>query len=138
MTRQCILFVDDDVWTQWVMTEVLTQSGYDVVSACRGIEAIALLEDAPAFDLLLTDVDLPDSVSAAELCEHWHHALPDCPIVYMGTANGRMSGLLNPHETFLQKPFGADRLLETIDAVLEDAYFKPFLPPMARRIHHVH
>jgi hypothetical protein len=56
----------------------------------------------------------------------------------MGAASGRMDGLLHPHETFLQKPFGADKLLETIDAVFEDAYFKPFLPPTPRRIHHVH
>ena len=36
MTRKQVLFADDDVLTQWIMTEVLTGVGYGVVSACRG------------------------------------------------------------------------------------------------------
>lgn len=138
MARQCILFVDDDVLTQWVMTEVLVHGGFDVVSACRGTEAVDLLAEAAGFDLMLSDVDLADGVSGTWLGDHWRRALPNRPVIYMGYDHSRMAGVLEPHESFLHKPFDAARLLQCIDTALEDAALRAFLPAPFRRSHHVH
>ena len=63
MDRGHILFVDDDVLTQWSLTEVLDQAGYSVTSACRAEEAIRLIGSGGGFDVLLTDVALPDQMT---------------------------------------------------------------------------
>lgn len=138
MNSRCILFADDDVLTQWIMTEVLTEAGYDVVSACRGREAIELIDTHAEFDLLIVDMDLPDSLSGHDLAEIWRKTLPGRPVIFTGLKSGASMRLLDYHETFLEKPFSATKLLSAIEAALEDASFRPFLPGLSRRSHHVH
>lgn len=138
MPSRNILFADDDVLTQWLMTDVLTQAGFTVVSACRGVEAMALLDSSDEFDLLLTDVDLPDNVNGHELAEHWRTSRPGRPVIYTGVKRGPNYRLLEQHEYFIEKPFGETKLLRLIEWALEDASIRPFLPSLMRRGHHVH
>ena len=133
-----MLFADDDVLTQWTMTEALTGAGYDVVSACRGKEAIDLLNSSAEFDLLITDIDLPDDVTGPDVAEYWRQLLPGRPVIYTGAACNPYVRLLDQHEIFLAKPFSSDTLLSTIELMMEDAAFRPFLPVQSRRSHHVH
>ncbi len=138
MPSRSILFADDDVLTQWIMTDVLTQAGFTVTSVCRGLEAIELVDTSCGFDLLLTDLDLPDNVTGHELGNHWREVLPGCPVIYTGIKRGHSVRILEQHEYYVEKPFNADRLLRTIDWALEDAVFRPFFPAYARRSQHAH
>ncbi len=138
MCSQRILFADDDVLTQWIMTEVLTHAGFSVASACRTTEALDLLNGSAEFDLLLTDLDLPDTVNGHELADHWHRTLPGCPVIYTTTRRGLVVPVLEQHEYVIEKPFGAAKLLRLIDWALEEASFRPFMPACARRGQHVH
>ncbi len=138
MPSRHILFADDDVLTQWIMTDVLTQAGFVVTSACRGVEASRLLDAVSDFDLLLTEVDLPDNVNGHALADLWQTVRPGHPVIYTGAKHGSVVRMLDPHEHFLEKPFDADRLLRLVDWALEDASFRPFIPGGARRGQHVH
>ncbi len=134
-----VLFANDDVLTQWVMTEALTEAGYTVVSACRGNQVIELLNDSAAdFDILLADVDLADTRSAFELGNLWRRARPGHPIIYTGARSDALTQPLQVHESFLATPFSAASLLRAIDVALDDASFRPFLPIVDQPIHHVH
>lgn len=138
MPGQHILFADDDVMTQWIMTDVLTGAGFTVTSVCRGVEAIGLLDGAADFDLLLTDVDLPDSLDGHALADHWHRTLPRCPVIYTGARRNAGMPMLHRHEHFIEKPLGAAKLLRLVDRALEEANFGLFLPDPARRRLYVH
>lgn len=137
LSRQ-ILLADDDVLTQWIMTEVLTQAGFFVVNACRGTEAINMLDDLAEFDLLLTDVDLPGSMTANDLADHWRDTQPGRPVIYTGVQCGPVVRRLEQHEYFMAKPFNAETLLRLIARALEDAGFRRATPSLIRRGQHVH
>jgi DNA-binding NtrC family response regulator len=128
MPRHLILFADDDVLTQWVMTDVLSQAGFDVISACRGSEATALLGPSHEFDLLLIDVDLPDDGSGHRLVDHWRAAHPGRPVIYTGAGRGAAMRHLGRQEYFIEKPLSPARLLRMIDLALDDAMFRSFVP----------
>ena len=138
MISLSILFANDDVLTQWVMTEVLTEAGFDVVSACRGQQVLELLSDTPEFDLLLVDLAMSDVVDEHQIACHWRQALPGRPIVYTGPDRSRLRRPLSLSESFLRTPFNAGVLLRTVDAALEDACFRTMRPEVPSRMQHVH
>ena len=133
-----ILFANDDVLTQWVMVEVLTGAGFTVSSACRGQQVMDMLSDAPDFDIMLIDTALPDSPGGDDVIQRWRNALPGRPIIHTGARRNSLGRPLLANESFLQMPFSAGSLLRIIDAALEEACFRPFLPATIRPNHHVH
>ncbi len=138
MNSRTVLFADDDVLTQWVMTDVLRDAGFDVVSACRGTEAMWLLNKADEFDLLIADIDLPDSVSGIDLGHFWRQVQPGRPVLYLGTERYAGMRRLDAHETFLAKPFSPRLLLSAIESALEDAALRPVRPERPHGFCHVH
>lgn len=58
MTRQRILVVDDDATLREMLTEVLTEDGFDVRSARDGREALQQLDGWTA-DLVILDLMMP-------------------------------------------------------------------------------
>ncbi len=58
---QRILLAEDDGVQRTVITAILEEAGYEVVPAHDGFEAIRMLEtQASSFDLLITDLDMPE------------------------------------------------------------------------------
>ncbi len=137
MCRSSILFADDDVLTQWVMTEVLSQSGYTVTSVCRCEDAIQLLQGDPGFDLLLADLDLPDALGGSSLVVQWREALPGRAAIFTSALASPLRSL-GRHEHFLRRPFSAARLLEVVEFAMEEALFQPVYPGMTQGLQHVH
>ena len=132
-----VLFANDDVLTQWVMTEVLSEVGFSVVSACRGKQVVDLLSDSPEFDVLLIDLNLSDNC-LVEIGNLWHCARQGRPVIYTGASREALLRPLQFHESFLKSPFSAASLLRVMDAALDDAAYRPLLPMMSGHIHHVH
>ena len=138
MISLSVLFANDDVMTQWIMSEVLTGAGFDVVSACRCHEAMDLLRDGPECDVLLADLALSDMAEDHQLARAWQRALPGRPIIYTGPDRGVLRRPLAVNESFLRTPFSASLLLRTVDAALEEACFRPVFPPIADQQRHLH
>ncbi len=116
--RRRILVVDDEGPLRRAVARMLAESGYDVVSATDGIDALELLElqDEP-IDLVLTDVLMP-RMSGVELASRLAVSHPFASIVLMsGYAHGLISqGGLDPDELlFLQKPFAKAELVERLE-----------------------
>lgn len=55
-----VLVVDDDAGNRETLTELLALSGHEVRGADGGQAALQLLESAPAFDVALIDLAMPD------------------------------------------------------------------------------
>ena len=135
MIERTILFVDDDVLTQWIMAEALAEAEFDVTSACRGIDACLMLDSTHGFDLLITDTDLPDRLSGSDLARLWHETTPSRPVLYIGNEHQGAVRHLGRHETFLAKPFTPDMLLQAVEFALEEAAYALPQTTAARHCH---
>ena len=120
MTR--VLIVDDDPHIVEMLTEALTASGYEVASVTHSLRAY---DHAKEFgpDVILMDLMMPylDGVDQVELFS-MDAQLARVPIIVI-TANPRGADRrVRPrHERIvarLEKPFGVDELLTTIERIL--------------------
>ena len=133
MSRQSILFVDDDVLTQWTMADLLTSAGFDVTGVCRATDALALCLPDAEFDVLLTEVDLPDATDGISLAQHWRRLMPNRPVVFIGACQRFALGRLHARDTFVERPFDPAVLLRVITTAIEDAQYRP-MPKVDRRL----
>jgi two-component system cell cycle sensor histidine kinase/response regulator CckA len=106
-TRQTILVVDDEPGVRVMVARMLTLSGYAVVSAQSGEEAISIANEyAAPLDLLLTDVRMP-GMSGPELAQELRKLRPGIKVMYMSAYARDVlpSGVQDSEVPFLNKPF---------------------------------
>ena len=81
-----ILLVEDEPGIQLAIRGLLRREGHQTAVASSGSEAIQLLADG-AFDLVLTDLSLPDGVSGLDIVRHVGTHQPGTPVILI-TAYG--------------------------------------------------
>lgn len=113
-----ILIVDDEHINRRVLENHLSVAGYAISEAINGQEALELLENGAAFDLVLLDVMMP-GLSGYEVCKKIRkkHMASELPIVLL-TAKNRVSDLVTGFSVgandYLTKPFSKNELLSRI------------------------
>ncbi|MEO8619637.1 MAG: two-component regulator propeller domain-containing protein [bacterium] len=117
-----VLLAEDEDAVRRLASRVLARSGYTVLTAASGAEALAV---AAAYegtiDLLLTDVVMP-GMSGRELAEQLIPRRPGMLLLYASgyTEDAIIRHGVSSHETaFLQKPFTPAALLHKVRQVLE-------------------
>ena len=110
--RKTVLVVEDDPDNLETLSELLTEEGYDVVTARSGREARERLR-RPRLCLVLADYMLPDATGdevVRLVREHEQHR--KVPVVILTAANQPpMHGLTVP---ILKKPISLEELLDTV------------------------
>lgn len=76
------LVVDDDVPLLQACARVLSRAGFEVTAATTGGEAVALIRERPPFDVILSDISIPDLDGVALLGEV-RRLDPDARVVLM-------------------------------------------------------
>jgi CheY-like chemotaxis protein len=117
-----ILVVEDNVVNQKVVTAVLRKRGFSIELANDGQEALDKLEQSPAFDLVLMDVQMPvlDGLEATRLIRkdpRWD----GLPIIAMTAhaMNGDKERCLEAGMNgYISKPVHPAHLLSTVDEFL--------------------
>jgi two-component system, cell cycle sensor histidine kinase and response regulator CckA len=116
-----VLVVEDQQLFRDMIQDVLDQSGYRVLVAQSGDEALRICaEQTNSIDLVLTDVVMP-KMSGPQLAERTAALYPKMKVLFMsGYADDAIvrHGILPPQTEFLQKPFSADSLVQKVQAVL--------------------
>jgi CheY-like chemotaxis protein len=124
---ETILLVEDEGDVRELTREILEMSGYTVLEAPRGDEALRLCrESARPIALLLTDVVMPQ-MSGPDLARAIAELRPGTKVVYMsGYTDDSLGhhGVLDPDIILLPKPFTPELLLSHIRLALD--------PPTAR------
>ena len=108
-----ILIVDDDSTTRMMCAGML--SAHDCVEAEHGESALTQL-NAHTFDLVLTDLEMP-VMNGLELIHEIRRRYKDVPIVVMTgyyAEDIRQEALDLGAQAILEKPFGLDRLINTL------------------------
>jgi signal transduction histidine kinase/CheY-like chemotaxis protein/putative methionine-R-sulfoxide reductase with GAF domain len=123
-TRGRILFVDDDPVVLAVVREMLESIGYDVRPTASPVEAIACLEGAEPFVLLLTDLTMPE-MTGIELARAARRLRPSLPIVCctgFGDERTERRALEAGMTAFVRKPIDFDRFERVVaDAIAAGA-----------------
>jgi signal transduction histidine kinase len=107
-----LLLVEDEQALRDVACLMLRRLGYQVASAIDGIDALEILEQDTAFDLVLTDVIMP-RMDGAQLADCIQERWPELKVVFLsGYTDDRLSGKGIEHgaENFLPKPFTLHQL----------------------------
>jgi two-component system chemotaxis sensor kinase CheA len=55
-----VLLIDDSPFFRNMLTPVLQAAGYEVTTAAAAHEALALLKEGRRFDVVITDIEMPD------------------------------------------------------------------------------
>ena len=119
---ETILLVEDTAQLLDLTRKLLEGSGYNVLEAAGGKQAI---EIADRYDgniaLLLTDVVMPN-IGGLSLAKSLHQRRSGMKILYMsGYANGAIgdNGVMKPGTDFVHKPFTAKELAKKVRALLD-------------------
>jgi len=132
--RGRVLLVEDEPAVRHLARRVLERSGYAVIEAADGEEAIRRFEESGApVDLLLTDLVMP-GMSGRALAERLTALSPGLPVVFMSGYPGDAFADGGPEGSpsyFLQKPFAPALLADHVRQALHAAATRPAPNPEA-------
>lgn len=102
------------------LTRALTRAGYDVESVDRGTTALALIRGGERFDLLLTDIVMPE-LDGIELAQKATVIDPNLRVMFITgfSAVTLRAGQALPNAKVLSKPFHLKDLVLEVDRVFE-------------------
>lgn len=109
---ETILIVDDEKNYLLVLSAVLEDEGYEVLTALSGPEALEVHKTSD-LDLILTDMKMP-GMSGIELLENIKAIDPDLPLIMMtahGTVDKAVEAMQKGAYSYILKPFDNDRLI---------------------------
>lgn len=115
-----VLLIEDDPDTGESLRAMLQISEHEVVWARNGREALTHLGGAASFDLVITDILMPD-MDGLESIQYLKRERPGLPVIAMtgqrDTPYLRAATLFGAKHT-LNKPFGLKELQAAIQAAL--------------------
>jgi DNA-binding NtrC family response regulator len=119
--KSSVLVVDDEDALRTVLSNELTNEGYDVASAADGDDAVGVLQKN-AFDLILLDIKMP-RMNGFEVLKFVKENHPSTKVVmltgFADLKNAIESKKLGADD-FVSKPYDLVDLLTTIERVLSE------------------
>jgi PAS domain S-box-containing protein len=113
-----VLLVEDESAVRLTARRILMRAGYVVLEARHGADALAIWQrHRGEVDAVVTDVRMPEMGGPA-LVARLQADRADVPVVFMsGYVDEGTRLVQGAHETFLEKPFTADGLLDAVARV---------------------
>jgi CheY-like chemotaxis protein len=108
-----ILLVDDDLDLREVVATILGETGYTVLTAADGYEALRVLVDR-IVDLLITDVQMP-GINGFELARQAKLMRPNLHVVYLSGRASKRDSRGPIHGPLVRKPVRSGDLLELVE-----------------------
>jgi PAS domain S-box-containing protein len=116
-----VLVVEDEPGVRQYVETQLSSLGYEVTAATNSREALSLIDEGRCFDLLFTDVVLPQGMSGVELAKI---ATTKCPDLKVLLTSGYSEEAFEQHgrpdqgTPLLRKPYRRKELAEAVKGVL--------------------
>lgn len=122
---ETILMVEDEEAVREIVEMALQTSGYTVLGAARGKEALAVwAREKGRIDLVLTDIVMPEGVSGFDLARRIAAEAPELPILFTSgyNAHGDVGEItLVEGENYLTKPYELETLRLIVRRALDRA-----------------
>jgi DNA-binding response OmpR family regulator len=121
-----ILMVDDDPSLVKMITFLLKDEGYDVISASTGTEALQILQQQWV-DMVILDIMLPRGMDGFEICRRVRETnrVPIIMLSAKGSTEDRVRGLLDGADDYLPKPCEPAELLARVKALARRSQAQP-------------
>ena len=131
MPGETLLLVDDSITVRQTLALTLQKSGYQVLQARDGYEAIEQLQLQPAIRLVMCDIEMP-RMNGFEFLNYRQQnpALAEIPVVILTSRSGdkhRLMAMELGATAYLNKPYLEQQLLATV-AGLIDKNARNFVP----------
>jgi PAS domain S-box-containing protein len=121
---ETVLVVEDEDEVRFLISLVLAESGYAVVEARNGAEALQKIQQHPGpLPLVITDVVMPQ-MNGPELVAQLRKLSPQMKILYLSgypREEAVQRGVLEDEAGFLQKPFHPVALAKSVREVLDQS-----------------
>jgi len=115
--RYRVLLVDDDEKILRILRFKLKASGYEVITATNGQDAITLVKSEKP-DIVVMDVIIP-GVSGLEVLQALR-TFSDLPVIVISARTDNANKALSlGANSFLSKPFNPDELVKRIQVILD-------------------
>ena len=111
-----VLVVEDDPAVRDITTRFLERAGYDVRAVADGVEAIASARVSPPFDILVTDIVMPN-MSGIDLAEQMMDQYPLIGVVLLSGYTAESLAVQHATArgaTFVLKPVTSSQLLQAV------------------------
>lgn len=115
-----VLIAEDEKVLRESLAQLLSEEGYEVVTAGDGQEAYDIAV-ARTFDIVLTDMKMP-RMDGAKLLEHLQQIAPQTPVIIItafGTVESAVHAMRSGAADFILKPVQFDDVLLRIKRALE-------------------
>ncbi|CRM13084.1 ATP-binding protein [Pseudomonas sp. 44 R 15] len=119
--QETILVVEDNEGVRLTVVELLKQSGYTVLTAEDGDQAMAKLQSGLQPELIFTDVVMPGRIKSIDLANWAREQVPPIPVLFTsGHTRDILSSnhLLSADINLLSKPYSPDALTQRVRSVL--------------------
>ena len=119
MQKPKLLVVDDSQSVRLTVKRILSNAGYDVITACDGFEAIEKLPEEPS--LVVLDVNMPglDGYGVCEKIREMGPKYESLPIVFLTSLESRALEMLGREfGAYLNKPVHEQQLLSVVEQQL--------------------
>lgn len=115
-----ILLADDDDAMRQYLARALARSGYEVEEADRGTTALEMIRSGRHFDLLLTDIVMPE-MDGIELAQKASLTDPALRVMFITgfSAVTLKAGQAMPNAKVLSKPFHLRDIVLEVDRMFE-------------------
>lgn len=114
-----ILLIEDDMDFRWMLSEMLKREGYEVQTADNGSEGVRLLEEEEPYDLIITDIIMPEKEGLETIMNIMNRNPGSKVIAISGGGRSSAGSYLKTAEYFgavrsFQKPFDKNEFLEAV------------------------
>jgi DNA-binding NtrC family response regulator len=119
MKKVRILVIDDDDVACEFLQEALLRAGYEVDAFTSAREALE--EDLARYDILLSDIRMPD-IDGLQFLQQVHQKWPQLPVILMtafGSLETTMEALRLGAWDYISKPFSPEAIRAMVQKVLE-------------------
>ena len=115
-SRPAALIVEDQPFVGMVASDILRESGFETFHAYDAEAASRLLEDHPEIEVVVTEVELPGTVTGLDLARHVSASRPDVQIVVTGSSPDLHAGQVPTGARVLLKPYASGELQSLVAA----------------------
>jgi len=115
-----ILVVDDDRDLRWLLSDLLSREGYQVLTAEDGLEALRQMKIGQP-DVILLDLRMPrlNGMETLKKLKKDHNQIPVIMLTAHGDVKSAVEAMKLGAYDYLSKPFNNDDLLLSINRALE-------------------
>ncbi len=120
-SRARVLLVDDDPNVILALQSILESEGYQIAAADTAATALKALREQPHFDIVMTDLNLPDG-AGLDLLDKIHaqdDTIVRIVITGQATVDNAIACLRRGAFDFIEKPIHAGQLLAVLEKALE-------------------